>query len=141
MAGLKRVIPALVLMVTTAHTSFAETVQRKDAVTVVEVGYERFIDSCAFCHGVDAKGDGPAAGMLEKQPADLTQLAKSNGGSLPLTYVYETIDGRDMPRPHGPKGMPVWGDLWRHSVPDQYAELYVRARILEILLFLDSIQE
>ena len=139
MTGVIRVFAALIMI--TAEESFAETFQRKDAATAVEAGYERFIDSCAFCHGVDAKGDGPAAGMLERQPADLTQLAKDNGGALPIMYVYDTIDGRSMLRSHGPQEMPVWGDLWSKSVPDQYAEIYVRARILEILLFLDSVQE
>jgi hypothetical protein len=79
--------------------------------------------------------------MLETKPADLTQLARNSGGRLPITYVYDTIDGRNMLRAHGLQEMPVWGDLWSNSVPAQYAELYVRARILEILLFLDSVQE
>lgn len=139
MPGVIRFFAALMMI--SAHPSLGETVQRKDAVTAVEAGYERFIDSCAFCHGVDAKGNGPSAGMLERQPADLTQLAKNHGGRLPITYLYNTIDGRSMLRSHGSQEMPVWGDLWSKSVPAQYAELYVRARILEILLFLDSVQE
>jgi len=139
MPGVIRFFVALIMI--TAHGSFGETLQRKDAVSAVEEGYERFIDSCAFCHGVDAKGDGPAAGMLERKPADLTRLARDNDGRLPITYVYDTIDGRSMLRSHGPQEMPVWGDLWSKSVPAQYSELYVRARILEIMLFLDSVQE
>ena len=139
MRGVIRFFAALMMI--SAHPASGETVQSKDAVTAVEAGYERFIDSCAFCHGVDAKGDGPAAGMLEKKPADLTQLARNNGGRLPITQVYDTIDGRNILRSHGLQEMPVWGDLWSNSVPAQYAEFYVRARILEILLFLDSIQE
>lgn len=141
MAGTIRFLVAPALLVITTHASFGETAQPGNAVGVVETGYERYIDSCAFCHGVDAKGDGPAAGMLEKAPADLTQLAGNNGGRLPITYVYDTIDGRNMLKSHGPQEMPVWGELWRNSVPARYAEFYVRARILEIILFLDSVQE
>ena len=141
MAGMIRFLVAPALLVITTRASFGETVQPRDAVGAVETGYERFIDSCAFCHGVDAKGSGPAAGMLEKEPADLTQLARNNGGRLPISYVYDTVDGRNILKPHGPQEMPVWGELWRNSVPDQYAEFYIRARILEIILFLDSIQE
>ena len=37
--------------------------------------------------------------------------------------------------------MPVWGDVWRRNVPEQYAPYYVRGRILELILYLDSIQE
>ena len=121
--------------------SFAETSRIDNSVSVVDSGYERFIDSCAFCHGVDAKGEGAASAMLSKQPANLTQLAKNNGGKFPLARVYATIDGRDMPKSHGLREMPVWGDLWSKSIPPEYAEFYVRARILEIVLFLDSIQE
>lgn len=122
-----------------ATLSFAETAPQQEIA--IDPGYERFIDSCAFCHGTDAKGDGAAATMLSKQPADLTQLAKNNGGKFPLKYVYTTIDGRDMLKSHGMREMPVWGNLWTKSVPPQYAESYVRARIFEIILYLDSIQE
>ena len=38
-------------------------------------GKEMFDAYCASCHGVDGKGNGPAAPALKKQPADLTLLA------------------------------------------------------------------
>jgi mono/diheme cytochrome c family protein len=129
------------LLVGMAGISFAETTPIEKSAGVVDSGYERFIDSCAFCHGVDGRGEGEAAAMLSKQPANLTQLAKNNGGKFPLAEVYAAIDGRDMPKSHGMREMPVWGDLWSKSVPPEYAEFYVRARILELVLFLDSIQE
>ena len=128
------------LSITATTISFAETSQ-DEVVSTVEPGYQRFIDSCAFCHGVSARGDGAAAAMLSKPPADLTLLAKNNGGKFPLNYVYSTIDGRDMLKSHGMREMPVWGNLWSKSVPPKYAESYVRARIFDIILFLDSIQE
>lgn len=46
-------------------------------------GKEMFMSYCASCHGKDAKGDGPAASALKQAPADLTALAKQNGGSIP----------------------------------------------------------
>ncbi len=38
---------------------------------------------CAACHGSDGKGNGPAAAALKTKPADLTVLAKNNGGKFP----------------------------------------------------------
>jgi mono/diheme cytochrome c family protein len=107
----------------------------------VASGFERFIDSCAFCHGVNAKGNGPAAELLSKLPADLTLLSKRNENIFPLEYVYNTIDGRAVGKSHGSREMPVWGDLWKKSVSPEHAESYVRARIFEIIMFLDSVQE
>ena len=140
---MNKFLSAMLLLTLAGMTgnSLAETTRIQKTDSVVESGYERFIDSCAFCHGVDAKGGGAASAMLSKQPANLTQLAKNNGGKFPLAQVYATIDGRDMPESHGLREMPVWGDLWSKSIPPEYAEFYVRARILEIVLFLDSIQE
>lgn len=42
---------------------------------------------------------------------------------------------------HGARDMPVWGDLWLRNVPEQYVEYSVRGGILELLLYLDAIQE
>jgi len=47
---------------------------------------EMFMTYCAVCHGKDAKGDGPAARALNKQPADLTRLAAKNGGNLRIAF-------------------------------------------------------
>jgi mono/diheme cytochrome c family protein len=45
-------------------------------------GKEMFTTYCAVCHGTSGKGDGPAAAALKKRPADLTQLARKNNGTL-----------------------------------------------------------
>lgn len=107
----------------------------------VSAGRERFVDACAFCHGLSGTGNGMAASMLEQQPADLTQLSKNNAGRFPLASIYSIIDGRMSTAAHGARDMPVWGNIWKKNVPEQYAEYYVRGRILELILYLDSIQE
>ena len=134
-----RAIAALLVMV--AWNATAESAEKAQAGAIVQSGYERFIDSCALCHGLGARGDGEAAGMLEKAPPDLTQLSKNNEGRFPLEYVYTTIDGRAAMQPHGNREMPVWGNLWTRSVPPEYAEAYARSRALELIMFLESIQE
>ncbi|MEZ5714037.1 MAG: cytochrome c [Paracoccaceae bacterium] len=70
--------------------------------------YERH---CATCHGIDATGAGPMAGVLVVQPVDLTALAKGNGGVFPSLRVVRRIDGRDPLVSHG-SPMPVYGDFF-----------------------------
>jgi mono/diheme cytochrome c family protein len=66
---------------------------------------------CATCHGIDAKGQGPMAGVLMIQPVDLTRLAAGNDGTFPLLRVIRRIDGRDPLVSHG-SPMPVYGDFF-----------------------------
>ena len=72
-------------------------------------GESQYMQRCATCHGVDAKGNGPLAAELITSPADLTRLAKRNGGIFPENAVNEKIDGRRQVEAHGPRDMPVWG--------------------------------
>lgn len=71
-------------------------------------GKIEYASKCAVCHGLDAKGDGPFARQLKTAPADLTQLAKRNGGVFPEGTVNETIDGTKDVEAHGPRDMPIW---------------------------------
>ena len=74
-------------------------------------GKREYDSNCAVCHGKLGKGDGPYAGMVDtKGGADLTQLAKRNGGVFPIYKVTQTIDGRNVVKAHGPRDMPIWGD-------------------------------
>lgn len=66
---------------------------------------------CAMCHGIDAMGQGPMAGVLTVQPTDLTRLAAGSGGVFPWLRAARRIDGRDPLVAHGSQ-MPVWGDFF-----------------------------
>jgi mono/diheme cytochrome c family protein len=68
---------------------------------------------CAQCHGMNGTGDGPVAGALKKKPANLTLLAKNNGGVFPETEVRDFIDGTKTSAAHGSRAMPIWGDAFR----------------------------
>src|SRR5690606_33754679 len=48
---------------------------------------------CIGCHGPQGLGDGPAAAGLARAPADLSTIARRNGGTFPLVAVMSTIDG------------------------------------------------
>lgn len=65
-----------------------------------------FAENCSACHGVGGRGDGALAGDLAKRPADLTQLAKRNGGVFPTTQVMAQIWGYS-----GQKGATVMPDF------------------------------
>ena len=45
-------------------------------------------------------------------PADLTALAKKNGGKYPAMRVMSYDTGRGWGGAHGSKDMPVWGPLF-----------------------------
>lgn len=78
-------------------------------VTPSDIGKEEYDSNCATCHGRSGKGDGPQAEFLPTKPADLTKLAKKNGGVFPASRVHEVIDGRLEVAAHGSREMPVWG--------------------------------
>ncbi len=112
---------------------------------VIEAGKREFQRSCAACHGVDAKGNGPAANTLSVKPADLTQMSKKHGGTFLFWQTYDKISGRDEAvtiRGHGTREMPIWGDRFRlePGTNEQYA-LGVRGRLLALVHYLQSIQE
>jgi mono/diheme cytochrome c family protein len=78
-------------------------------------GVDLFREYCAVCHGVNAKGDGPAADALKKPPTDLTQLARKNGGKFPILAVQMAIKGSNGIAEHGTREMPMWGTIFSQS--------------------------
>ncbi len=115
------------------------------------MGHEDFENYCGSCHGLDGKGNGPMASELKAKPADLTQLAKKNGGDFPYRTVRSYIDGQTDEgniRSHGSREMPVWGKVFRSELGvvegrrgTVGAHAYAKAKILNIVDYLDSIQE
>lgn len=103
-------------------------------------GGEVFRTYCATCHGTSARGDGPLAASMRKKPADLTEIAKRNGGEFPSELVFRTIDGRNPVRGHGGPDMPVWGDAFSRS-REAGDEVRVKAVIQSLVEYLESIQQ
>jgi mono/diheme cytochrome c family protein len=100
--------------------------------------------ACAACHGAGGKGDGAFAELLTVKVPDITTLSARNEGKFPTLAVMQIIDGRTGVRGHGGP-MPIWGDSFRASIGDQAgpygAEQLVRARVLELVLYIQSLQE
>ena len=104
-----------------------------------EVGWgkELFLRHCASCHGEDGKGNGPAATALKNPPADLTRLRLMHGGQFPRAEIMHFIDGERPVPAHGPRHMPVWGEIFR----DEQGDSAARMRIHSLTAFLESIQQ
>ena len=94
---------------------------------------------CASCHGIDGRGDGPAAGAMKTQPTNLTKLAASNGGSYPEAHVAGVIKGEALTPSHGAKDMPVWGPVFLALGQHQSSE--VQLRIRNLVKYLGLIQQ
>jgi|ERR1043166_6720728 len=101
-------------------------------------GSELFGQYCAACHGLDAKGDGPFASQLKAHPADLTVIAKNNGGAFPSARVRSIISGDDGVTSHGSRTMPIWGPIFREIKSDQ---LPASIRLDSLVKYLESIQQ
>ena len=102
-------------------------------------GAEVFRTYCASCHGTSARGDGPLAPSMRKKPANLTEIAKRNGGEFPTDMVFRTIDGRQPVRGHGGADMPVWGDAFEKS-REAGDQARVKSVIQSLVDYLASIQ-
>ena len=107
--------------------------------TSASSGEEMYTTYCAVCHGKDGKGGGPAARALTKQPPDLTQLAKSNGGKYPTTRIYASISGEFDTPAHGSRDMPIWGAIFRASGSNKDA--VAKLRVTNLTKHIEKLQE
>jgi hypothetical protein len=72
---------------------------------------------CAVCRGETGKGDGPCVNRLKAGSSDITVLARDNTGDFPRTRVLMALDGRSEVQAHGPREMPLWGDVYLAEGP------------------------
>jgi nucleotide-binding universal stress UspA family protein/mono/diheme cytochrome c family protein len=116
-----------------------DAVTPQPAMTQQVPGSELYRTYCATCHGTAARGDGPLASSMTRKPADLTEIAKRNGGLFPSELVFRTIDGKRPVRGHGGADMPVWGDAFARS-RDGGDPATVKRLIDALVGYLESIQ-
>lgn len=106
-------------------------------------GGELFAELCAVCHGLGAKGDGPAASAMKNPVPDLTDLAVKNDGAFPREKVEDSIAGKSRVVSHGTLDMPVWGQAFEDVRPDMQEyrrKALSRQRIYNLTEYLASIQ-
>ncbi len=114
-----------------------------------DVGAQEYDANCAVCHGTTGKGEGAFAELLKTPVPSLTVLSKNNGGVFPFRRVYQAIDGRAEVAAHGPREMPIWGEAYdaeaitKHGqyYGELYAEGIIRARILALIAYINTLQE
>jgi mono/diheme cytochrome c family protein len=99
-----------------------------------EANYKAY---CAACHGMGAKGDGPAAPALKLPPTDLTRLAVNTSGKFPMIHVEAMIRNAENPA-HGSKDMPVWGPVFRSISNGSQAD--VELRVTNLAKYIESLQ-
>lgn len=115
-------LPSLGLLLVEAYpTSYYASPSGFSAVSLAQ-GAGLFPQNCANCHGVEGRGDGPAAAGLPVPPADLTaaHLWEHSDGEM-YWWLLHGID-----RPDGGQSMP--GTAGRLSDKDRWALIdWVRA--------------
>lgn len=137
----------MMFLVISAGTAVGEVVIKQEALTWQHVentdGDLLFNNLCASCHGIAAKGDGPAAGALEKEVPDLTALASNNDGVYPYGKVKKSISGKHRPVRQGTVDMPVWEQQFMYVQPGWTAfqrEAFARRQIYTLNTYIESIQ-
>ena len=106
--------------------------------TTATSGMQMYINYCASCHGVDGRGNGPAAAALKMPPTDLTVLSRNNHGEFPETHIVTVLQyGAEFPS-HGSAEMPVWGPIFgkMDTVNPQVKQL----RISNLIRYLKTLQ-
>jgi mono/diheme cytochrome c family protein len=102
-------------------------------------GKQTYVEYCSSCHGANARGDGPVASALKTAPADLTTLAKRNGGKFPYERVSDVLRFGTGILSHGSSDMPIWGPVFGSLA--NYDELAVKKRIKDLSDYLASLQQ
>lgn len=126
------------LMGTFAIMSCEQLKTKKPRAEQAARGKVHFEKYCSSCHGMDGKGI--QIDSLETRPADLTQIVSSRGGGkFPLVYIVKKIDGRNEVKAHGPRDMPVWGEVFTEEEDLDVTEL--RGKLGELVTYLMTIQD
>lgn len=103
-------------------------------------GKEIFKKQCTTCHGgAGMEANASVLAGLEKKPLDLTRINDRRGvKDFPVSEIARIIDGRNMVQAHGPRDMPVWGEIYEAEGLDSEQ---IRGRKGELVAYLMSIQK
>ena len=129
--------------------------QEKEAPEVVQVpiswhqaaltdGEALYVELCAVCHGMEGKGDGPAAPALADPVPDLTTIKMNADGVFPRDGIEKTIRGQDRVAAHGTMDMPIWGHVFADARPDRKPGLrwaLAEQRIQNLASYIETIQK
>jgi mono/diheme cytochrome c family protein len=136
------IIPVIVAIVAMAASQEQEKTEIKHVPmkqTSPASGSEMYKAYCASCHGLEGKGNGPAAEALKVPPTDLTALAVKNGGKYPSLRVSAIIRGEQELAAHGTKDMPIWGNLFWNISGGHETE--VQQRVSNLNKYIEGMQK
>jgi mono/diheme cytochrome c family protein len=133
------IVPLLLFAGAAGAQSKATNSQDSIPANFVPTGKEMFKQYCAACHGLDAKGHGPARAALKIPAADLTTLAKRHRGEFPTDLVTNVLRFGPGVAAHGSSDMPTWGGIFNYM--DNYNQGVVQKRIKNLCDYLVSLQE
>ena len=71
-------------------------------------GAHEYRQSCAVCHGTNAKGHGQLCEVLSVKVPDLNLPSKRNSGVFPFERIDRVVGGRQTAKAHGSSELPVW---------------------------------
>ena len=139
---LKRLLLTATALTLAVAMGYADQAKKKVVITVDRTnptsGKQMYTSYCAPCHGVDGRGNGPAASALKNQPMDLTGLAKANHGKFPDTHIVSVLKfGSETPA-HGSAQMPVWGPILGRMNQSNFQEKELR--VSNLSRYLKTIQ-
>ena len=135
------ILVAAMLIFSGASVAQSKAASDQDQIppNFVPSGKAMFKQYCAACHGLDAKGHGPARAALKIPAADLTTLAKRHGGEFPTDLVTNVLRFGPGLAAHGSSDMPTWGGIFQYM--DNYNQAAVQKRIKNLCDYLVSLQE
>jgi mono/diheme cytochrome c family protein len=115
----------------------------------ISIGQREYNGNCIMCHGATGRGNGWLTEFLRQPVPSLTQLKKKNGGVFPVEQVHQVIDGRKEVGLHGPRHMPVWGQVYFGRAQGEQGPGYgaydhdevVQTRILALIDYISTLQE
>jgi len=135
------ILVAALLLFAGASRAQSKAASSQDSIppNLVPSGKSMFKQYCAACHGLDAKGNGPARAALKVPAADLTTLSKRHGGEFPYDLVTNVLRFGPGVAAHGSSDMPTWGGIFQYM--DNYNQAVVQKRIKNLCDYLVSLQQ
>jgi len=108
--------------------------------TAATSGKQMYISYCAPCHGVNGRGNGPAAPAMKVPPTDLTVLSKNNQGKFPAYHVEEVLRFGSELSAHGSAAMPVWGPVLTRVDTNDTDHSKEALRISNLARYIETLQ-
>ena len=139
MMSMVRLLALMTIVILTAPSLAGQGLGQQTPSIAIDslAGRDSFDLYCSACHGSGGRGDGPVASALRTRPADLTTLARRNGGAFPRDRVRGFIEGTGRTlAAHGTTEMPIWGPMFRAFESDAR----VRERITNLVAHIESLQ-